>query len=134
MSEKNLMIIIPGVNSESGLTLCRGDLQIYLHSLRLFVTNMPAVVARMRDITENNLKIYRTCAHSLKGMCDYIGAEEIRITAKQLEDMAAAGDLNGILERNENLILQTEKVIGNIQIWLDNNKDYVDRITERNNG
>ena len=141
MSEINL-IIIPEVNTESGLKLCSGNRKIYIQSLRLFVSKIPEILEKMRalvqqnDVTENSLKNYSTTVHSLKGMCDYIGAEDTRKTAKQLEDIAEAGDIKGILELNENFIKQTEKIITNIQTWLDNNSDYIDTIfnTEQNNG
>ena len=136
MSNDNFKIEIPEVNTDSGLNLCCGNKKIYIQSLRLFVSNMPATLNKMRNVTENNLKDYLISVHSLKGMCDYIGAEETRKTAKQLEDKAGAGDLNGILERNGNFISHTEKIIGSIQAWLNNNSSSIDAMVSpgQNNG
>ena len=136
MNDDNFKIVIPEIDSGSALKLCRGNKKIYIQSLRLFVSNIPATLEKMRGVTENNLKDYITSVHSLKGMCDYTGALEIRKTAKQLEDIADAGDYYGILERNETLIKQTEKIIHNIQKWLYDNSNFIDKIinTEQKNG
>jgi len=136
MSDDNFKIEISAVDTESGLNLCRGNRKIYIQSLRLFAANMPVTLNKMRNVTESNLKDYLTSVHSLKGMCDYIGAKETRKTAKQLEDMAGAGNLSGILERNVDFIRHTEKIIANIQTWLDNNSKIIDAMfnTEQNNG
>jgi len=136
MNDDNFEIIIPEINTKNGLKLCRGNLKIYIQSLRLFVSSIPASLEKMRSVTENSMKIYLTSVHNLKGMCDYIGAEEIRKSAKQLEDMADACDLKGILELNGNLIRETEIIISCIKTWLDNNSGRIDTILScgQNNG
>ena len=129
-------IVIPEINTDSGLELCSGNRKIYIQSLRLFVKNIPETLKKMRGVTGNNLKSYSISVHSLKGACDYIGAEEARKTAKLLENLADAGDLKGILERNEMFIKQIEKIIVNIQTWLDENSGFVGKTpnAERDNG
>jgi len=130
MSDDKLKIIIPEINTESGLARCGANVKIYLQSLSLFITNIPTALVKMRtfvnqcalvqqsNVSEKDMKDYFTYAHSIKGMCDYIGAEDARKNAKQLEDMAANGDLNGILEHNDNFIKQIERIIADIQEWL----------------
>ena len=75
----------------------------------------------MRNVSENTLSDYSIKVHGLKGMCDYVGAEEARKTAKQLEDMSKNGDLAGVLARNEDFIKYTESIISQIQTWLEEN-------------
>jgi len=134
MSEENLEIVIPEINSKSGLNLCSGNKKIYIQSLRLFISNIPATLIKIRDVKEDNLKNYLISVHSLKGMCDYIGAQEARIKAKQLEDLADAGDFKVLQEQNENFIKQIEIIINNIQTWLDSNSNFVDKIINAGRG
>ena len=74
INNDNFEITIPDIDSDSGLNLCRRNKKIYIQSLRLFITNIPETLKKMRDVTENNLKNYSTNVHSIKGMCVYIGA------------------------------------------------------------
>ena len=121
MSNNNLEIIIPEVNTENGLKLCDGEKTIYIQSLQIFVSNAPKVLEKIRAVSENNLQEYSIGVHGLKGICDYIGAEEARKTAKQLEDMSRNGDLAGVLAKNESFIKYTENIIGSLQAWLKKN-------------
>jgi len=142
MNVDTFEIVIPGVNTECGLRLCSGKKKLYVQSLRLFAASIPAVLAgihaffQIPDITEKDLKNFSTGVHSIKSMCDYIGAEDARKTARQLEDMADSGDLKGVLDQSDDFLKQIEKIAGSVQIWLDNNGDLIGAMpnTERNNG
>jgi len=57
----------------------------------------------------------------LKGTSAAIGAEHIRAAALELENLSRAGDLNGVLAKNDKLITDTEIVVNNVQEWLDKN-------------
>jgi len=114
-------IQIQGVNSSSGLDLCDGDEKIYLSSLRLYVSNIPGTLGKIRNVSEKTLKDYTVSVHGIKGMSDYIGAIEARDTAKKLEEMAKNGDLAGVLAQNEQFISNIENIISNIKKWLKNN-------------
>jgi HPt (histidine-containing phosphotransfer) domain-containing protein len=118
-----MKIEIPGLNVESGLNVCGGDLNIYLYSLRLYISNMPALMEKMRVISEDTLRSYSICVHSIKGMSEYIGAEEVKATAKQLELMAKESNLAEIQEKNEAFILNLDKLTNDIQSWLKENSD-----------
>jgi len=119
MSNANIAIKIPELDSEAGLRLYDGDAQLYIQALRLFVSNMPETINKMRGVSADTLHDYSISVHSLKGMCGYIGAEEARKATRQLEDLAKNGDMAGILAGNENHIKYIEKIIGYIQVWLD---------------
>ena len=118
MDNKSNKIEISGINAESGLDICDGDVDIYIQSLRLYVSNMPAVLEKLRGVSEKTLRDYLINVHGLKGMSEYIGAEEIRKTAKQLEAMSKEGDLAGVLAVNDSFIKSTENLICGIQDWL----------------
>lgn len=127
MRDEEIKIVIPEVNSESGLKLCGGNIKIYIQSLLLFAKNIPATLEKMQafisegNVTEKSLKNYSTSVHGIKGMCDYIGAEEARKAAKKLEDIADSGDIKGVLALNGAFIEQIERIINNIQTWLAKN-------------
>jgi HPt (histidine-containing phosphotransfer) domain-containing protein len=114
-----MAIEIPGIDANSGLELCDGDMGIYLNSLRLYVSSIPASLEKMRGVSEKTLKDYSITVHSVKSMSEYVGAEEIRKTAKQLEALSKDGDLKGVLAKNEAFIKFAESIVGNIRNWLE---------------
>jgi len=122
----NMTIEIPGLDVNSGLDLCDNDINIYLNSLRLYVSNVPAYLEKMKGVSEETLKNYYVAAHGVKSMSEYIGAEEVRKTAKHLEAIAKQGDLAGVLAQNETFIKHVENIVDNIQRWLENNKHILD--------
>jgi len=116
-----MAIEIPGLDANSGLDLCDGNMQIYLNSLRLFVSGTPEDLEKMKGVSAETLEDYSIAAHSVKSMSVYIGAEETRKTAKELETMADAGDFAGIMAKNEAFIKYAESIVGNVRNWLEKN-------------
>jgi len=116
-----MAIEIPGLDVKSGLDLCDGDEKIYLNSLRIFASSIPVDLEKMKAVSWETLGEYSVTAHSVKSMSVYIGAEESRKTAKQLEAMADAGDLDGILAINEKFIKYEEGLVNSVQKWLAEN-------------
>ena len=116
-----MVIEISGVNAESGLDLCDGDMDLYLHILRSYVSEMTTTIEKMRNVSEKTLKVYGIIVHGVKSMSEAIGAEEVRKTAKQLEKMAKGGDLAGVLARNNAFIEHTENLVNGIRAWLEKN-------------
>ncbi|MCL2762652.1 MAG: hypothetical protein FWD36_05540 [Treponema sp.] len=116
-----MTIEISGVNADSGLELCDGDLTIYLRSLHLYVSSVPVTLEKMRNVSAETLRNYSVNAHGIKSISEYIGAEEARKTAKELEAMAKNGDLAGVLAQNESFIKYAGNLVDNIQNWLKKN-------------
>jgi len=116
-----MAIEIPGLDAASGLELCDGDEKIYLNALRLFVSSTPVELEKMRGVSEEKLEAYSITAHSLKSMSVYAGAEKASKTAKLLEAMAKAGDLSGVLVRNEDFIKNTQDLVDGVRKWLVDN-------------
>ena len=123
-----MKINIPGLDVESGLDVCGGDLGIYQYSLNLYVTSIPAFLEKMRlvsketNVSAETMHDYSITVHSLKAISEYVGAKEARATAKQLEAMAKEGNIDGIKAQNETYIKYLEKLVSEIQNWLDHNK------------
>ena len=119
---ENMAIEIPGLDAAGGLDLCDGDMNIYLNALRLYVSSIPASLEKMRGVSPETLADYAITAHSVKSMSEYIGAEEARKTAKQLESLAKNGDLAGVLAQNETFIQYAQGIVAGVQGWLAKNQ------------
>ena len=116
-----MKIEIPGLDSEYGLELCDGDVDMYKSSLRLYATNIPGTLEKMRGVSEATLKDYAISVHGIKGMSDYIGAQEIKNKAKQLEEKAKNGDCAAVLAENSSFIKQVENTVSDVKAWLEKN-------------
>jgi HPt (histidine-containing phosphotransfer) domain-containing protein len=114
-----MAVEIPGLNADSGLELCDGNLKIYLSALRLYISNIPAALEKARNVSEETLRDYTVSVHGIKSTSEIIGAEETRKTAKELEAMGKAGDLAGIQARNNAFIKNTENLVAGIKSWLE---------------
>jgi HPt (histidine-containing phosphotransfer) domain-containing protein len=116
-----MTIEIPGLNVKMGLELCDDDMDMYVHSLRLYISNMPSALANMRNVSEKTLHDYSISAHGVKSISEYVGAEEVIKTAKQLEAMSKDGNLAAVLAENDAFIKYAENLVNNIRTWLEKN-------------
>ena len=112
-------IQIPGLDVKSGLELCDGDTKFFVRALRLFIAKIPDTLDKMRNVTEGTLHDYSIVVHGLKSNSVYIGAEEIRKTAKELETLSKEGDLSGVQARNDAFIQYIENLLNDIRSWLE---------------
>jgi HPt (histidine-containing phosphotransfer) domain-containing protein len=120
VNNKPADIKIPGVNTELGLYLFDGDRDMFLDFLRSFADYIPAELDKLREVTEQSLPEYAVSVHTVKGSGAGIGASDLADLARQLEMMAKAGDLSGVLSGNEKFINDAERLIANIQAFLRN--------------
>jgi len=118
-NNENPAIDIPGVDTEMGLSFYGGDLDIYVPTLLSYTINTPEALDKLRTVSEETLPEYVINVHGLKGTSASIGAEKIREAAADLEKIAKAGDLQGVLAKNDMLIKQTENILANIKAWLE---------------
>ena len=112
-------INIKGVNEETGLALYNGDRDIYLAVLHSFVPNALKVIDKMRNVSKETLSDYTVNVHGLKSICAGIGAEKVREAAQNLELVAKDGNLSGVLDANEALLIDAENLALNIKAWLE---------------
>jgi len=117
-SNDNIEINIPGVDTKKGLSLYGGETDIYLPLLHSYVSNTPVTLSKIKSVTKENLHEYVIAVHGLKGTSAGIGAKEIQESAMELETISRAGDLDGVLSKNDKLIKDTEIVVANIKSWL----------------
>jgi len=119
-----MTIEIPGVDAHKGLAICDGDQNMYIKFLRLYVSNLPKILEKIRIVSEETLHDYLINVHGIKGISETIGAEETRSTARQLEAIARNGDLAGLLAQNDPFIKSVENLVNCIQIWLEKNDTF----------
>ena len=115
---------IPGLDSEKGLALYGGELDIYYSILNSFVANIPETLERLRAVSAETLPAYAIAVHGLKGTSANIGAEAISEAASYLEKTARAGDLDALLKKNDQLIKDTESLTANLETWLKKHEEY----------
>jgi PAS domain S-box-containing protein len=115
---ENLEINIPGLDTKKGLLLYAGETDIYIPMLHSYVANTPVTLEKLRAVSRENLSEYIISVHGLKGTSAGIGAEKIREAALELENLSRAGDLQGILAKNDKLIADTEALVANVKAWL----------------
>jgi hypothetical protein len=56
--------------------------------------------------------------HGVKSVSDFIGAEEARKMALELEMLGRAGDLSGVLAKNDTFIKYAKELIVNVQKYM----------------
>jgi HPt (histidine-containing phosphotransfer) domain-containing protein len=117
--EIGMPFTMPGLDTERGLALFDGDTESYILALRSFITNMPEMIDKLRQVTEENLPDYAGNVHGLKSISGWIGAEDIRAKAANLEALAKAGDFSAVLALNAGLLKDTEAFITGLRARLE---------------
>ena len=112
-------IKILGVDAEAALELLDDDMEIYLAVLNSYVANTPGTLENLRNVTKETLPDYAINVHGVKGICAGIGAMEASEKCKKLELMAKAGDLEGVLAINSEVVKSIDKLVVDIKAWLE---------------
>ena len=115
-----MSIEIPGISTETALNLYDNDVEVYKSILCCFISTMPAVLDKIRNVSSETLQDYKIKIHGLRSICESIGAEETRSTANRLEAMAKKGDLVGIATANGEFLEKTSVLVDDIRKWLGN--------------
>jgi len=118
-----MLIEIPGINPETVLNLYDDDVEVYKYILCSFISNIPAVLDKIRVVSSETLQEYKIKVHALKGISESIGAEKTMAEAVKLEAMAKKGDLAGVLAGNGDFLEETDILVDNIRSWLANNQE-----------
>ena len=116
---------IPGVNMDAGLELYGGEMDIFIDVLESFAANTPGVIEKLRHVTLETLPDYAITVHGLKSICASIAAQDISARARNLEMLAKAGDLSGVLAANDELLKDTGILVDNVKSWLDASRELV---------
>jgi CheY-like chemotaxis protein len=94
---KDETIKIPGIDAVSGLINCGGNFQIYLDILLDFCKDAESRLAKIQDaLAQEDIALYTTLVHALKGAARSVGAIEIGEKASWLERSAAKEPISEI--------------------------------------
>jgi len=118
-----MSIKIPDIDTETGLSLYDNDVEVYKSILDSFISNIPAVLEKIREVSSETLQEYKINIHALRSICESIGAEKITTAARKLETMAKKGDLDGVLAGNGEVVEKTGILVDNIRNWLEKNSN-----------
>jgi len=116
--EKIMEVDIPGVENEKVKKIYGKKFNIYLNVLKSYLDVVPKSLEEMSHVTKETLTSYVTSVHGVKSVSDFIGAEEARKMALELEMLGRAGDLSGVLAKNGAFIQYAKELIVNIQKYL----------------
>jgi len=108
----------PGINAKYGLSLYDGDREMFIGIMQSYVDGVPPELDKLPGVTEESLRTYAIDIHTVKGGSASIGARELADRAAELEAMAKAGDLAGVLAKNDDFIKDARKMVADIQEWL----------------
>jgi CheY-like chemotaxis protein len=106
------------LNAGHGLALFDGEADTYLSALHSYVKNVPEMLAALRVVTEESLPEYAVQVHALKSVSGWISADGIRAKAANLEALAKAGDLLGVMTLNTDLLDEIEACISDLRVQL----------------
>jgi hypothetical protein len=112
---------IPGLDVERGLETFDGEVDDYMTALSSFIKNTPDSINKLRGVTEGTLPDYAVNVHGVKSISAWICAEGIRAAAAELEAMAKAGDISGVLARNDKFLSDVETFLKELQAVVEKN-------------
>jgi signal transduction histidine kinase/DNA-binding response OmpR family regulator len=116
--EKVIEVDIPRVDNERVKKIYGKKFNIYLDVLRSYLDVVPKSLEEMSHVTKETLTSYVTSVHGVKSVSDFIGAEEARKMALELEMLGRAGDLSGVLAKNGTFIQYAKELIVNVEKYL----------------
>jgi HPt (histidine-containing phosphotransfer) domain-containing protein len=117
------MLNIPGLDVEQGLETFDGEMDDYMTALYSFIKNTPEILNKLRNVTEENLPDYAINVHGLKSISGWICAEDIRRGAAELEALAKAGDLSGVLAQSDKYLNDVDAFIKDLDALLKKNSE-----------
>ena len=111
--EEDLLMALKGVNVETGIRNCGGNRSVYLRILQTFSSsNLSSGLETYYEASDWNN--YEVIAHSIKGACRNIGADDIADLAYQLELAGKKGDEKYIRANHHDFIISYKELISSI--------------------
>lgn len=111
--EEDLLFSLKGINIETGIRNCGGNRNVYIQILRTFSSsNLPAGLESYYEAEDWHN--YEVIAHSAKGACRNIGAEEIADKAYALELAGKKADEAFIRSHHREFLNEYKELISSI--------------------
>ncbi len=84
---------LEGINTSAGIKRMGGDQARYQKLLVMFMTNHADIISELESaFKENDFKTTKLLAHTLKGVAGNIGADQLQVDSKSLEDTIKDAD------------------------------------------
>ena len=113
--EPEIAINIEGLDIDKGISISGGKVEYYLQTLAMFYDDGRELIGKIREsLGSDNLALYTTYVHALKGAFANIGAFELSETAKNLEMAGERGDASFIETRGAGFLTALETLLGRI--------------------
>jgi len=109
---------IEGLDKERALVQFGNNEETFLIILQSFVKNTPALLDKIRTITETRLQDYAGLFHGIKGTCYSICADGVGKQAETLEHAVRQADFQYVSEHNAEFIRAVEALIDQISTVL----------------
>ena len=93
-----------GITIESGLSLARNSMELYLDLIDMFLKDDKRQDTMRQFIAEQNMKDYAVFVHGLKGNARMLGADKLADTAYEHEMKSKAGDIEYVKAHWDELI------------------------------
>ena len=111
--EEDVLFGLKGVNMETGIRNCGGNRNVYIRILQTFSSsNLHSGLETYYEASDWNN--YEVIAHSIKGACRNIGAEDIAEKAYQLELAGKRGDDKFIRANHHDFLDEYRELISTI--------------------
>ncbi|MCL1832739.1 MAG: hypothetical protein FWG45_07535, partial [Oscillospiraceae bacterium] len=112
-------IHIPGLDAAKALRSFGGGMDVFVASMRSFVTHTPKLLDELQRVTADTISESGVInAHGLKGSSSNIRAEHLRAAAASMEAAARAGNFAKFSNQLVPIIKTTKELITDISAWL----------------
>lgn len=109
---------IEGIDYDAGMAQYQLP-KIYNRILATYLRTVPDILNTLAAFSEEGLQDYITTVHGLKGASYGVQANHIGDLAKDLEFAGKDGKIDFILENNQQLIDETNALLGRLQTYMD---------------
>ena len=103
------------ISIQNGLSLVKGELEMYLDVVDLFLKNRKKQDTMQQFITEQNMQDYAISVHGLKGNARAVGADKLADIAYEHEMKSKAGEIEYVEAHWDELIAAWEKAHNGLQ-------------------
>jgi HPt (histidine-containing phosphotransfer) domain-containing protein len=110
---------IQGYDVRKGLAEVDDDTEAWREVTRIFIDTTPGILETLKAQCEENDPGYAVTVHGIKGVCYSVGAMAAGDMAKELELRSKDGDTAFIRTHTGNLISTIEKLIGDLEAFLE---------------
>jgi CheY-like chemotaxis protein len=107
------------VSRDGVLERLGGDEELLDEVVRLFLEDCPAQLARLKDAVDARDAVrVRSTAHALKGAAGSLAASALYERAKQIEGLAAGGDIDGAIAAWRPLSAEAAALMETLKQWV----------------